>query len=89
MPYWYWYTPTEEIAAYPEGNIPNTPCPVGSYRDLTAKTRYYGTSVGLTSTSGCTVCPDGFLDVQAQCKNMEQFLDMYARTTKNGVAIAK
>lgn len=162
MPYWYWYTSTEEIAAYADGNIPITPCPVGSYRDVklglqggcvfcppghyasarshnvaisstsshcipcprgtyldvggglaidncipcpkgcygdavglisrdcsgkcsnlnTAKTQYYGMSIGLTSKSGCSVCPDGYLDVQAQCKNMDQFLEMYARTPK-------
>jgi hypothetical protein len=162
---WYWYSFPEEIAAYAEGNIPITPCPFGSYRDVklglrqdgcvfcppgyyastrsrsnnvaisstsslcipcprgtyldvggglnidncipcpkgsygdavgltsrdcsgkcsdlnNAKTRYYGMSIGLTSKSDCSVCPDGYLDVQAQCENMEQFLDMYARTTK-------
>lgn len=165
MPYWYWYSSPEEITAYAEGNIPITPCPVGSYRDVklglrqdgcvfcppgyyastrsrsnnvatsstsslcipcprgtyldvggglnidncipcpkgsygdavgltsrdcsgkcsdlnNAKTRYYGMSIGLTSKSDCSVCPDGYLDVQAQCENMEQFLDMYARTPK-------
>ena len=70
------------------------PCPRGTYGDTeglasrecsgrcsdlnTAKTKYYGGSEGLLSKSGCRVCPQGYLDVQAQCKNKKLFLDLYA-----------
>ena len=66
------------------------PCPRGTYGDAeglasrecsgrcsdlnTAKTKYYGTSEGLVSKSGCRVCPEGYLDVQAQCKKRNYFM---------------
>lgn len=70
------------------------PCPIGTYGDTeglvsrecsgrcsdlnTDQTRYYGMSEGLVSKSACRICPDGYLDVQAQCKNKKSFLNMYA-----------
>ena len=38
---------------------------------------YYGTEVGLISRSECKVCPEGYLDVQAQCDNKQLFLETH------------
>ena len=55
----------------------------GRCSDLnTAKTRWYGMSKGLASKSGCSVCPDGYLDIDAQCDNEQQFFYMYSGKLK-------
>ena len=42
------------------------------------KTKFFGTDEGLTSKSGCKVCPKGYLDAHGQCDNKKAFMERYA-----------
>ena len=42
------------------------------------KTKFYGIDEGLTSKSGCKVCPKGYLYAHGQCDNKKAFMERYA-----------